>query len=547
MTSTMTPPAWPSAGDTNTDPAVAMFAAIDAAEHAVADNQTARDHYSRLLANGDATPDDQAAAQAAFEASTQTRRIAVVNAGTVWTCVAHLLDDEARQDASQRLHAIPGVDLAIFADNDTNAAYDELKAAEGWPIATSADIEAVLNGQYEAPTPTLLRRNDGRGLLYAGKVHSLAGEPGGGKTWVALYAVVEALSDGHNAMLVDHEDRLDTAVRRLVALGAEPAAIAARFHYVSPTYVIKGSCLPTNVAALADRCALVVIDSAGEALAFNGLNQNDDGEVRNWFDATARRLADGGAAVLILDHVTKDTEARGRWAIGSQRKLAAIDGMAMTMQTIVAASKTVQGRYVVKCAKDRGGNYMHGTTVADITMDPVGDDVHMVIAAPSDIVDEDGNTLLTEYFRRITEAMEDIDTDRNGMSTKAIESVVKGKAAHVRKALGQLVDLDYLKVTTMGSAHVYTVIRPYGGPDEITETTQGATTSSPRPHLVPETGTRVREGVVPSSPPFRGTRDEHDTRGTTQEVSETAPRPSSSTVIETPPLELDHDPLAGCF
>lgn len=43
-------------------------------------------------------------------------------------------------------------------------------------------------------------------LIYAGRINPLQGEPGGGKTWVALHACVEAITEGHHVMYIDLED-----------------------------------------------------------------------------------------------------------------------------------------------------------------------------------------------------------------------------------------------------------------------------------------------------------------------------------------------------
>jgi hypothetical protein len=71
--------------------------------------------------------------------------------------------------------------------------------------------------------------------------------------------------------------------------------------------------------------ALAVFDSLADFLALVGLNENDAGDVTRWVKEVAQPLKDAGVAVLSLDHLTKSTEGRGRYARGSGAKLAKVD------------------------------------------------------------------------------------------------------------------------------------------------------------------------------------------------------------------------------
>lgn len=374
----------------------------------------------------------------------------------------------------------------------------EVGAPEGWPIASADEIDAVLSGDYEPPRPEIITRSDGCALLYRGKVHSLAGEPGGGKTLFALHGAVEVLDAGGTVVVVDHEDRLDTAVRRLVALGAAPDAIRARFRYVSPTFAIVGGGVPTNVLEASVGADLVIIDSMGEALAHDQLDQNKDDEVSAWMSKVARRLADGGAAVLLIDHVIKDSEHRGRWAIGSQRKLAAIDGASYTVTTRKALSRTESGHLLVKCSKDRLGNYQHDATVADVRLVPRGDDISVSVAPPT-TAGPDGSELLTGYMERISRFLEEMGAP---MSGRAIEASVSGKGVHIRTALRQLIELGHVEVEGAGRAVIHRSVRPFREDDDLLD---GAFASR-----VPNASQRVPDAVEAFAsrvPAFKGDAD----------------------------------------
>lgn len=328
-------------------------------------------------------------------------------------------------------------DLATMLDMGARDARDgEELPADGWEIATGDDIRSVLTGTWEPPIPTILCRRDGAALLYPGKVHSLAGEPGAGKTWIALAAVAQVLADGERTMVIDHEDRLDTTVRRLAQLGVPPELIVAGLDYVTPTIAIRGGGVTKNVVMASERCTLVVVDSLGEALAHSQLNQNDDGEVAGYMGRVARRLADGGAAVLLLDHVVKSSEERGRWSIGSQRKLAAIDGAAYQAIAIRSPSVDAEGLVKVVCSKDRGGNWAHGSTVAEVTITP-GVDGSVVLRIDAMTTDSDGEVVPTTLMEKVSEYLQGLD---EAVSIRRICDHVEGKMTYLRKACQHLID-----------------------------------------------------------------------------------------------------------
>jgi hypothetical protein len=68
-----------------------------------------------------------------------------------------------------------------------------------------------------------------------------------------------------------------------------------------------------------------VVDGVTKAMVLQGLDIRDNKDVAEFLTKLARPLADAGAAVLLIDHVTKDREGRGRWELGAHHKLAGTD------------------------------------------------------------------------------------------------------------------------------------------------------------------------------------------------------------------------------
>ena len=477
---------------------------LTAAEQANYHNAEVRDRTLRLESRNKLTADDAAEAGAARWEQERT----INEAATAWRLATDLGTNTPDELAAalarlERLELYRSIHATLFSDPATNQAHtalfegdngdwDSLLAAtpwpafhhtepepELWPIATTDQINAVLSGDYQPPVPSILQLDDAEGLLYPGKVHSLGGEPGGGKTWVALHAATQQLNTGHNVLLIDFEDRLDTAVRRLIALGTDPNQLRNHFRYVSPQVAIIGGGLPTNIInETANNTTLVIIDSMGEALAHSHLEQNDDGDVADWMTKVARRLADQGAAVLILDHVTKDAEHRGRYNIGSQRKLAAIDGAAYQLKTSVAATRDATGRATITCSKDRQGYYQHGTPICDVTFTPDGDLMGITMTSPRNITDT-GETLLTGYMEKISRLLE----DGLSLSGRAVVKSITGNDPHIRTALRQLIEGGWVSVEPGDrGAHVHHSIKPYrefDTPTASTASTASTTASNP--------------------------------------------------------------------
>ncbi len=204
-----------------------------------------------------------------------------------------------------------------------------------------------------APLPSILWRADGAGLLYRETINTLSGEPGCGKTWLALEAVAELLNAGEPVIVIDYEDGPRTTRDRLLSIGVGADDMAQLCYLQAAGPIGKA-----GVAWLVEEAAstaLVVIDSVPEALGAAGLSEDSAGDVAAWTAALPRRLARAGAGVLLIDHVAKAEKDRGRWPRGSGHKLAAVDGVAYSINVEVPFSRSSSGWAELIIAKDRRG------------------------------------------------------------------------------------------------------------------------------------------------------------------------------------------------
>jgi hypothetical protein len=235
----------------------------------------------------------------------------------------------------------------------------------------------------------MLTRADGEQLLYAGKIHSVAGEPESGKGWFALRCLDERLAAGEHVLYIDFEDEAHTVVGRLLALGVDPERIRSHFHYVRPDEPLSDAGRAEIERVLIERKpTLAVIDGLTDALAIHGVDLRDNTEVANWMRALPCTLRDGGAAVVINDHVVKDSDSRGRWAIGAQHKLAKVD-VSYHLRVQEPLGRGLTGRVLIRVEKDRPGHVRQlaaGRTVAELVA--VGDE-RGTMAITLEVVDDD--------------------------------------------------------------------------------------------------------------------------------------------------------------
>lgn len=330
------------------------------------------------------------------------------------------------------------------------------RLGDGWETLSS---RAILEGTWERPTPTLGTLDDGVGLIYPGRTHSLAGEPGGGKTWLALHIVHQLLDAGMVTGMIDYEDEPQAIFGRLLALGADREALAERFVYVRPDQAVHYATIEGLAGLGAD---LWVIDSVGEALAAEGLNPNADEDVVTWFRKVPRLLCAGGAAVLMIDHVAKSKEERGSWAIGSQRKLAALNGAAYTVETVTAPTTDGDGLLHLKCAKDRHGTHRRHQRVAEVSMvNQAGERLLVTMRRPS------GGPELrpTVYMERVSLWLETFASS-GPHSTREVLRLVEGKDRHKKHALELLTAEGYVESIPDGKALSHRLVRPYRQSDD---------------------------------------------------------------------------------
>lgn len=420
-----------------------------------------------------------------FAAQSGMRTKRPYDAFGVYTWLEHHGDWRAASDElARRGYGTKAVQIAPSSlVAATPAQVDDAPADDDWAPIDLAPIAArIRNGTHEPTVPVVLAVDGALPLFYAERINSLFGESGGGKTWVALAAVAEVARARRRALLVDYEDNANGIAERLVLLGLDDDEIAC-VDYVNPSTGIGLGIDAVAARAIELVYGIVVIDSTGEAMAAGGVDSNADREVAQWF-ALVKRLCrmPGAPAVVVLDHVPKDREAPSAYAIGSQRKRAAVTGAAYRVDTIKEPAKGRDGKLKLTVAKDRPGNRAKGTTAAIVDVrSGDGVELHLHVSDATAATEEGARFRPTVYMERVSRYLE----DNPGAGRRTVQSEVVGKREHINSAIEVLVDEGWI-TSTPGArgATLLTVVRPFRDgltPVDNPPVHRGPTAAPPRP------------------------------------------------------------------
>lgn len=328
------------------------------------------------------------------------------------------------------------------------------------------DLTSVLEGSWAPPQPIVGKRSDGRGLFYAAKAHTVVSETEGGKTHFALSACMDEMAAGHHTVYIDFEDDEGSLTGRLLTFGCARETIRAQFHYIRPeSSLLEGRGAAVLVDVLAElRPTLAVVDGVTEAMSMHGLDPIKNQDAALFGRMLTKRLTDSGAAAVSLDHVTKDRENRGRYAIGAVHKLNGLSGAAYILTNRQPFGVRLTGRSTITIAKDRPGQLRSnalpgsgGHWYGDLVLKSEGEDYAEVGVEPPHERDE--NFRPTIYMQRVS----DVLAEKGPLAQRIICEVVTGKAATIRSALSFLIADGFVS-----DRSPHTLLKPYDHEDVTT-------------------------------------------------------------------------------
>ena len=265
--------------------------------------------------------------------------------------------------------------------------------------------------------------------------------------------------------IVDFEDSEHGVVARLLALGLSAKQILDHLTYLrpdEPLYTSKGVMTvgggDLEKILQARTYTLAIVDGVTEAMTVEGLELVSNADVATWMRRVSKRIARTGAAVVVLDHLAKDKQSQGRFALGGQHKLAGLTDAAykFTIKRYFARaqSEEVNGSVILTVEKDRPG-YVRAWAKSEqkiigelrLTSYPDGG-VTASIEPPLK-----GLAINKEMVGKILGHLSIYD----GSTMTRIEEGVGGKASSVRTCLRWMAgpEQEFIRVEKKGQSHLH--------------------------------------------------------------------------------------------
>lgn len=296
------------------------------------------------------------------------------------------------------------------------------------------------------------------GLFYPGHRHVVMGEPESVKSWISLCIAADEVKRGEHVFCFDFESSPRDILGRLRDLRLTDGELE-RFHYIQPSEPLSG-----DLAGLAreSKPSLCIVDAMIGALSLHGLDPNQAVDVESLHRHLIDPLASSGAAVVIIDHVAKDKERRGRFATGSERKIGRVDvALSVTMVSPFGRGRTA--RAVVTTMKDRPGCLLRPKAAeVELRSDPGSGKVTWSISFGGS-ESEGGSFRPTVLMQRVSEFLQ---AQSEAVTQSHVEASVYGQAKALRLATATLVDEGYVaQENGARGAKLLSSKRPYPGGD----------------------------------------------------------------------------------
>jgi hypothetical protein len=295
------------------------------------------------------------------------------------------------------------------------------------------------------------------GLLYLGLNHLVFGETESAKSWLAAAAAAAELEAGQGVLWIDGDDvGRGVMLERLRALGTTDEAIGRLFAYVAPEEHLTEERRADLLERMrADSCRLVVFDGFNPLLQLHRLNPNEGTEVETFYRHIDPFRKTEAASVL-TDNVVKNREARGRWAIGSERKKSKAD-VHLGMHALELFGRGRTGRARIDVHKDRPG-HLQRPTPGIFVLQSDGDACTWRID-PDQSHTPEGEFRPTHLMEKVSRHLE---RHVEPLSRNQIEQAKLGKAGYVRVAMDCLIAEGYaVEIAGSRGAKLVQLRRPF--------------------------------------------------------------------------------------
>ncbi len=268
-------------------------------------------------------------------------------------------------------------------------------------------------------------------LVYPGKRHVFSGPPESAKTFATYAIALEEIRCGGNILLVDFEMGPWDARDRLREMGTTDAELEHVF-YIEPETPATAEIIESLASSWT--FTLVVIDAAAGAYSLQGLDDNKRGDVERFARIYVQAFWLRGVATIVVDHVVKAAENRGRNPIGSERKLGGAD-VHLGFETVRALARGGSGLFRIITHKDRFGHLKRPKAAElELCSDPRAHAITWTFSAAGSA--DAGSWRPTHLMEKVSRWLE-LQPDE--VSRSDVEKSVTGTGEFVRRALDELI------------------------------------------------------------------------------------------------------------
>lgn len=304
-------------------------------------------------------------------------------------------------------------------------------------------------------TPPVQPTLGGLALCYPGKRHVFSGPQESAKTLAAYVIGLSVVRGGASVVLIDFEMGPWDAKTRLRELGATDEELGS-VYYIQPDTKATDERIEPLIRLEPD---LVLVDAAAGAYDLQELDDNKRGDVERFTRLYVNAFWKAGIATIVLDHVTKNAETRGNYAIGSERKVGGAD-VHLGFSVVHPIKRGGSGTYKIVTHKDRGG-YLKRGKLADFELvsDPDTNAIAWSFVAATEVDDEHPfrPTGLMEKASRFLERCVTLPVSQNTIIQEKL-----GKKQYVVEALDVLVAEGWMEETAgPNRSRLYDIVTVY--------------------------------------------------------------------------------------
>lgn len=223
-------------------------------------------------------------------------------------------------------------------------------------LSLYVDVAKVFAGGAVAPEPNILPFVEESYLFYAGEFNLVFGDTECGKTWLCLAAVAATIEDGGRAVVIDLDHNgAPSILNRLEMLGVTRENLVDHqcFRMAEPESAIELKQLVADLKVF--KPDVVIIDSLGEVMPLFRANSNSADDFTMVHADVIDPLRQAGAAVIVVDHLSKGAESRAFGPTGTSAKKRAVGGTSIRVSAEKAFRPGDGGRAKLELDKDRHG------------------------------------------------------------------------------------------------------------------------------------------------------------------------------------------------